>query len=384
MKTVNIFGSTGSIGRFTLDIIRSRKQQFRVQGLCANNNIALLKKQIKEFSPRAVCLVNETKADKIKKILPAGTKFFYGESGLKEFSLLKADLAVMAISGLACLKPLLSALAVCPRVALANKEAMVCAGPMIKRKAKKYGTILLPVDSEINALFQLLGLIRKKELDKVFITASGGALFDFSKNRLKKATVKDVLAHPTWSMGKRITVDSATLVNKGFEVVEAHHFFGLDYSQIETVIHRESLAHAFIKSKDGIYFSCMYDPDMRLPIGHALMWPQRLEQSRPKEMFSSRFKACTFRALDRSRFPLFSAVLEAGQKGGNSLTVLNACDETAIEYFLQGRISFSVLSEIILEISSHTEYSRSGSLKEILHWDSLTRRKTKELIEWKY
>ncbi|MBP7088550.1 MAG: 1-deoxy-D-xylulose-5-phosphate reductoisomerase, partial [Candidatus Omnitrophica bacterium] len=242
MKKVVIFGSTGSIGKNALEVIRKDRQRFEIIGLCANRDTKTLYSQIKEFSPSYVCVADETKAKELKDKLSKKIKFFSGQEGLKEFASLKSDISLMAISGISCLEPLLINIKHAKRIALANKESIVVGGYFVFRLAKEFNTEVLPVDSEINALYQIMEQMQTSKSDsfkKVYLTASGGSLYH--KKDFLKVGIKEVLSHPTWKMGKRITVDSATLVNKGFETIESHYFFNLPYKKIDILIHRESI-----------------------------------------------------------------------------------------------------------------------------------------------
>lgn len=382
MKKVLVFGSTGTIGKNVLDIIRKNRNDFSVIGLSANRNSSVLMRQVREFNPAHVCLRDEKAVKRIRGALPSGVKVFSGEKGMEDFSSLTADMAVMGISGIASLKPLLKVIENVKQVAIASKEPLVVAGNLVKRKAGAFNTELLPVDSEINALFQMAGLFKRDDVRKIYLTASGGPLFNLREpGDLDRVKAKDVLAHPTWKMGKRITVDSATLVNKGFEVVEAHEFFGFDYSDIKIVIHRESHVHGMVELCDGTVFSCMYKPDMRNPLRHALYYPRR---------FPAGDKSCGFKtgrgmeltfSGDYTRFPLLKLVLRAAKRGGNSLAVVNAADEVAIDYFLRDRISFRVLNRAIKDIFSRSPGARISSFEDVMFWDDWARKKTKEYLE---
>lgn len=383
MRKVTIFGSSGSIGRSALDIIRKNRDDFSVQGLCVYKNIASLKKQIEEFKPGYVCVVNEKVADKIGGVLPQRTKLFRGEKGLEEFSSLSSDISLIGISGIACLKPLLINMKHTKCIALANKESLVVGGKLVKQQARRYRTRILPVDSEISALFQLLSFTSKKYLKKVYLPASGGSLFYRNKKNFSKITLKDVLQHPVWRMGKRITVDSATLVNKGFEVVETHHFFSLDYKMIDIVIHPESQIHALVELRDGITFSCLHKPDMRIPIGYAFYCPERKPFLKGKRLDILPNLNFSFYPVDYKRFPLLGIVLEAAKREDNSLVVINAADEVAIDYFLKKRINFLSLCKVITHIFSKYKRAKAETLEEILFWDNWARIKTKEYLEKK-
>ncbi len=388
---VLIFGSTGSIGKNALSVIREDKNKFKVIGLCANRDIDTLYRQIKEFRPLFVCVRDIDKAKSLKEKLGKSIKFFVGQQGLEDFASIKSDIAVMAITGISALKPLLITIANSKRIALANKEAIVTAGSIVFKRAKNFNTQILPVDSEINALFQLIkpsqsfGLNQTRakrgwrdDFRKVYLTASGGALAGYSKSKLAKVGVKKVLDHPTWKMGKRVTVDSATLVNKGFEVIETHYFFGLDYSQIGIVLHKESAIHALLECKDNTLFACLYPPDMKMPISYALYYPKRFD-SKDEVNFKSSF-SYNFKPLDYRDYPLLKIILQAGEKKDNSLVILNAVDEVAIDYFLRKKIKFIDIYKVMTYFSRNYKSSKIKRISDVFFWDNWAREKTKEYL----
>lgn len=377
-KKVVIFGSTGSIGKNALSVIRESKGKFKVIGLCANRDINTLYNQIKEFRPLSVCVRDEGKAKSLKKRLGRGIKLFSGQRGVEEFSSIKSDIAVMAIAGISSLKPLLIAIANSKRIALANKESIVTAGPLVFKRAKRFNTQILPVDSEINALFQLIEGGCQDDLRKVYLTASGGALAGYSKSRLAKVGVRKVLDHPTWKMGKRVTVDSATLVNKGFEVIETHYFFGLDYQKIGIVLHKESAIHALLEYKDNTLFACLYPPNMKMPISHALCYPKRLN-SKEGVNFKSSF-SYNFKPLDYKDYPLLRIILQAGKKEDNSLVILNAVDEVAIDYFLRRRIKFIDIYKVMAHIFRNYKSSKIKIIEDVFFWDDWARKRAEEYL----
>lgn len=393
MKKIIIFGSTGSIGRNALEVVRNSGPRFKVIGLCANRDTETLHRQIKEFRPAAVCVSEKRAAERLIKKLGrrSKVKVFKGEEGLFEFSRLRSDISLMAISGIYCLKPLWINLEYTQRVALANKESVVCAGSLVFKQAKKYRTQILPVDSEINALFQLINLNRRKKesegsLHKVYLTASGGALAGYKKKDLARVKVKEVLSHPNWKMGQRITVDSATLVNKGFEVVEAHHFFGLPYKEIEILLHRESLVHALVEFADKSLLACLYQPDMKIPLTHSFYYPQRPVFSSEKTANCSLFSlkrsfSCTFNPVDYNRYPLLKIILAAARRQDNSLVVLNACDEVAVSYFLKEKIKFTDISRAMQYLFQSCPSAKVRSVDDVFYWDRWARAKTKDYLE---
>lgn len=385
MKQVMVFGSSGSVGKNALRVIDSDRRNFKVQGLCVNSDIATVKDQIERFRPSYVCIRDEKEAAKLERIL--ATKritVFKGESGLEEFARIPSDISVMAITGISCLRPLLANLRYTKRVALANKESVVTAGPLVFEAAKASGTQIIPVDSEINALYQLIGpgserLSNNSSVRKVYLTASGGALAGYARRYLATVTPERVLRHPTWKMGPRITVDSSTLINKAFEVIETHYFFHLAYTDIDIILHKESFVHALIEFVDNTLSACMYTPDMKTPIAYALYYPERLSAEKDRN-FSKPF-CCSFSPLDTRKFPLMELVLKAAARADNGLVVLNACDEVLVEHFLAKKISFGDMYKVMKSISRRYLSQKINTIDDVFFWDLWARVKTKEYIE---
>ncbi|MCF7916529.1 MAG: 1-deoxy-D-xylulose-5-phosphate reductoisomerase [Candidatus Omnitrophica bacterium] len=379
-KKILVFGSTGSVGKNSLEIIEQNKDKFELIGLCGNKNLDKIIKQIRKFKPKYVCLKDEKAARLLKKKTKIKFKLFSGEKGLEEFSKLKSDISIMAISGIDCLKPLLINIEYSKSIALANKEAIVTGAKFIFKKAKKYKTEIIPVDSEINAIFQLLELTKpsSEEIKKVYITASGGALLNYDKKSLQKVTASEVLNHPTWQMGQRITVDSATLVNKGFEVVEAHYFFNISYDKIEILLHRKSLIHAMVRLSDQTCFSCTYPPDMKKPISFALAYPKRMDLPNVKDEENQH--NLSYQVIPYERFPLLKIILKAAKREDNSLVILNACDEVVVDYFLKKKISFIQIEKTLKKIFKIYPKKKIKSIKDIYYWDTWSRTKTKEIL----
>jgi 1-deoxy-D-xylulose-5-phosphate reductoisomerase len=380
MKKILIFGSTGSVGRNALSVIKRGKDEFKVLGLCTNSDTQTLMRQIKEFNPSYVCVRSEEAAKKLPTSLKKKIKLFTGEKGLLEFSRLNSDISLMAISGISCLEPLLLNMKHTKRVALANKESLVTAGSLVFKTANKYNTEILPVDSEINALFQLIE-DKKKDINsfsKVYLTASGGALAGYSKKDLAKVKVKKVLAHPTWKMGQRITVDCATLVNKGFEAIETHFFFGIPYEKIAIVIHKESIAHALVECSDNTLFACLYFPDMKMPISFALYYPKRFNPG--KEANFKNNISLSFAPIQYNKYPLLKIILEAAKNEDNSLVILNACDEVAIDWFLTKKIKFTDIYKVMKYIFNRYPSHKVKEVDDVLYWDKWARAKTKEYL----
>ncbi len=382
-KKILIFGSTGSVGKNALRLIKEKRDVFEVIGLCGNRNVNFLASQVKEFRPKYVCLRDEALADRLRKKIKRGSKILAGDKGLDEFSRLDSDISLMAISGIDCLRPLLTNIAHSRRIALANKEAVVAAAKFIFRKAKKYKTEIIPVDSEINAIFQLFNSANFKngDIEKVYLTASGGSLFSCRREALGGVTAAQVLNHPTWDMGKRITVDSATLVNKGFEAVEAHEYFNIEYKKIGILLHRQSLIHAMVKTKDQACFSCIYPPDMKKPLAYSLFYPERISLGSlkdKKETFDFSYSPISYR-----KFPLLEIILEAAKRKDNSLVILNAADEVAVDYFLSGKIKFTYIEKALKKIFKVYRPSELKNIKDVYYWDNWARIETKKILEKK-
>lgn len=380
MKKVIIFGSTGSVGQNALEVIDKEKNKFKVIGLCANRNTKVLLAQIKKFSPEYVCVRDEAQANKITSEVNGKILFFKGEKGLEEFAALKSDISIMAISGVTCLKPLFINIRSAKRIALANKESIVVAGSLVFKEAKKFNTEILPVDSEINALFQLIGnrKFSDRVYSKVYITASGGALANYTKKQLANVGVKQVLNHPTWKMGKRITIDSATLVNKAFEVIEAHYFFDIPFKDIGIIVHKESAVHALIEFTDNTLLACIYPPDMKKPISYALCYPERFD-FKTRANFNKAF-SYSFAPISYKKYPLLKVILSVAKRKDNGLAILNACDEVAIEYFLKERIKFTDIFKVIEYMHNKYPKKKIKSIDDVFYWDKWAREKTKEYL----
>lgn len=378
-----IFGSTGSVGRSALDVIEKDPANFKVIGLCANQDVKTLGLQVKKFKPDFVCLKDDKKVGQLKALLPKKTKLFKGETGLDEFASISSDISLMAISGIDCLRPLLINIASAKRIALANKESIVTAADLVFKKAKRFKTEIIPVDSEINALFQLMSVKNSsrssENFRKIYLTASGGALASHSKKSLDKISVDQVLKHPTWKMGPRITVDSATLVNKAFEVIETHAFFGFPYEAIDIVIHKESIVHALVEFSDNSLFACIYPPDMKMPITHSLYYPGRFQTSKNSN-FKSSF-SYSFSPISYKKYPLLELVLTAAKRKDNSLVILNACDEVAIDYFLNKKIKFTDIHKAFRYIFKKYPPNKIKTINDVFYWDNWARAKTKSYLE---
>ncbi len=375
MKLV-LLGSTGSIGRNVLEIVRRFREKFEVLALAAGENFELLCRQVKEFNPRCVAVKSERIAEKLRKVCSV-KEVFWGQEGLERLASLEgADVVVVALSGQTGVRPAYAAVRRGGRVALANKESLVSAGHLIMEEAKRSGSIILPVDSEHSALMQILEG-RRDEVEKVYITASGGPFF---RSRPEKIRVEDVLSHPVWRMGRKITVDSATLMNKAFEMVEAKWLFGLEPEQIGVLIHPQSVVHALVELRDGSMIAHLFKPDMKIPILYALTWPERW--SLPEAGFSLPSAGkLEFYEADRKEFPALNIADEMLRKPYSFAAAVNAANDAAVEAFLEEKIDFdSILKVIELTLEEHTPFNPSSieEVEEVISW---ARSRAREIID---
>jgi len=379
MKKIVILGSTGSIGVSTLDVISNFPKDFSVIGLTAFDNVERLSEQIKRFHPRYAAIRN----DKIKELQQNtnhGVKIFDAHSGVDNIVSLKdVDVVVLAISGSSALGPLLSAIKYSKTIALANKEALVMAGSIIMPMVKKYHARIIPIDSEQSAIFQCLEGRRGEELKKVYLTASGGPLKSVPKDKLKSVSCKKVLAHPRWKMGRKITVDSATLMNKGLELIEAKWLFDIDIKNIEVLIHKEAIIHSMVEFVDGIILAQLGITDMRSPIQYALSYPKRLS-SKINFVNFSKLKKLSFETPNYRKFPCLNLAYEAAIMGGSAPCVLNAANEVAVSAFLEHHIKYIDIYKIIRKVMSKHRLVSNPNLNDILTADKWARQEAEALI----
>ncbi len=380
MKRIVILGSTGSIGRNTLKVITGLSGEFRVVGLSAYSDAATLLKQAERFHPKWICLVDESSARKAKSRLSSSCNVLSGRKGLGDLIQdSNADIVVLAISGSDALLPLVEAIKCKKTVILANKEALVIAGPIIMRYARESRAKILPVDSEQSAIWQCLEAREKKQISKIYLTASGGPFKDYNSRQLKGITVRDVLSHPCWDMGRRITVDSGTLMNKGLEIIEAMWLFDLRLSQIEVIIHPEAVIHSMVEFLDGVILAQLSITDMRIPIQYALTYPRRLRNTlKPLDFF--KLKKMNFQKPDIKRFPCLGLAIEAAGEGGSLPCVLNAADEAAVKAFLNKRINFIDIPGIIAQVMDRHKKITRPSLQEVLSTDAWARTEAEHVI----
>ncbi|MFC0296260.1 1-deoxy-D-xylulose-5-phosphate reductoisomerase [Geobacillus jurassicus] len=348
MKYISILGASGSIGTQALDVIRAHPDEFRLAAASVGKNIDAARRLIAEFSPRLVAVADRDAYEVLYREYRGRTAIVYGEEGLIEAAVCpQADVVVTAVVGSVGLVPTLKAIEAGKAIALANKETLVVAGHLVMAEAKRRGVPLLPVDSEHSAIFQCLQGEKIEQVDKLILTASGGSFRDKTRAELAHVTVEEALRHPNWSMGAKITIDSATMMNKGFEVIEAHWLFGLPYERIEVVLHRESIIHSLVAFRDTSVLAQLGTPDMRVPIQYALAYPKRLPLPSAKPLDLASLGALHFAPVDFDRYRCLRLAYEAGKRGGSLPTVLNAANEEAVAAFLAGRIPFLAIEEWI-------------------------------------
>ncbi|MDD4980317.1 MAG: 1-deoxy-D-xylulose-5-phosphate reductoisomerase [Candidatus Omnitrophica bacterium] len=381
MKYIAVLGSTGSIGKSTLEVIRAHSDKFKVIALSTNSDIDTLYRQIKLFQPKLVCIKDVKAAARLKsRINLKGIRFFTGEEGLKEMPGDKRiDKVVLAVSGAAALLPLLKAIENGKDIALANKEALVMAGSIIMNKASAHKVKIIPIDSEQSAIWQCLRFEDKNKLKNIYLTASGGPLLKTNKKYFKDISAKQVLKHPRWRMGPKITVDSATLMNKGLEVLEAMHLFGVAPEKIKVLIHPQALVHSMVEFIDGVVLAQLSATDMRIPIQYALTYPQRLSSKLTNIDFCA-VKNLSFQRPDFSKFPCLELAYKAAREGGTIPAVLNAANEVGVEQFLKHKINFVSIPKVIARICSRHRNITAPRLTDILNADAWARREAAQVI----
>lgn len=380
-KSIAILGSTGSIGTQALEVIAAHPEHLEVEVLTAQNNAALLIEQAKRFNPNAVVIGNDAVYKQVKEALdPLNIKVFTGENAIASVVEMDSiDLVLTALVGYAGLKPTIHAIQAGKNIALANKETLVVAGELITNLAQKKGVNIYPVDSEHSAIFQCMVGEFHNKIEKIILTASGGPFRGKKKDELKAVTKAQALKHPNWSMGAKVTIDSATLMNKGLEVIEAKWLFGLQANQVEVVVHPQSIVHSIVQFEDGSMKAQMGLPDMKLPIQFALTYPQRLKSGFPRFNFSQ-YPALTFEQPDTETFRNLALAFEALKRGGNMPCVLNAANEVAVEAFLKDRIGFLEMSALVERCLSKMDYIANPNYEDYVHTDTKTRVKANELI----
>lgn len=381
-KRVAILGSTGSIGTQTLDVIRENQDKFEVEVITAHQNVDLLIKQALEFKPNAVVIADETKYNFLKEALSSTfTKVFAGNDALSQVMEMDTiDIVVAAMVGYSGLKPTLKAIENGKPIALANKETLVVAGKLVTDLAKNKAVNIFPVDSEHSAIFQCLAGEFHNKIEKIYLTASGGPFRGKMKEYLQNVTKAEALKHPNWTMGNKVTIDSATLMNKGLEVIEARWLFNLEPSQIDVVVHPQSIIHSIVQFEDGSMKAQMGLPDMKLPIQYAIAYPNRIKSSFPRFNFMD-YPQLTFEKPDKSVFRNLDFAYHAMSKCGNMPCILNAANEIAVEAFLNDKLGFLQISDIIEKSMTSVSYLKNPTYDDLVNTDIETRAFAKTLIK---
>jgi 1-deoxy-D-xylulose-5-phosphate reductoisomerase len=384
MKRISVLGSTGSIGCSTLDVIGSYPDEFTVMALAAGRNIALLKNQIERFRPRLAVVIDEEHAHDLRRLLNAteATAVLYGLEGYREAAAISgADLVVSAMVGAAGLIPTLDAIAAGKTIALANKETLVMAGRIVLREAAEKGVSIIPVDSEHSAIFQCLQGHRRKDVKRIILTASGGPFLHLSRKELTTVTPAQALKHPNWTMGKKITIDSATMMNKGLEVIEAGWLFGIPVTDIDVVVHPQSIVHSMVEYRDGSVIAQLGVPDMRIPIAYALAFPRRLHRRADLPLDLIRVGALEFFAPDPERFPCLKLAYTAAGIGGTMPAVMNGANECAVQAFIDERIGFNDICRLVQKVLDRHHAQEEQTIDAILAADRWAREEIGKMIE---
>ncbi|MBU8906979.1 1-deoxy-D-xylulose-5-phosphate reductoisomerase [Desertibacillus haloalkaliphilus] len=382
MKKISLLGATGSIGTQTLDVIKQHHEQFSLVAMSVGRNLDLAIKQIKEFSPKIVSVLTKDDSDSLKLQIDSNIKVVYGEAGLIEVATFdKSDIVVNAVIGSVGLTPTLAAIEARKTVAIANKETLVTAGHIVTKQAKQYGVQLLPVDSEHSAIFQCLQGDQNDQVERLILTASGGSFRDRTRSQLEGVTVNEALNHPNWSMGAKITIDSATMMNKGLEVIEAHWLFQMSYEKIDVILHKESIIHSMVEFVDRGVIAQLGTPDMRVPIQYALTYPNRLELEGTDRLNLWEAGTLHFEQPDFNRYRCLQFAYDAGKVGGTMPTVLNAANEVAVDYFLQGKIPFLQIEAIIEQAMERHNGEQCPSLEVIKEVDVDSRHYVHSLLK---
>ncbi len=378
-KYVSILGSTGSIGRQTLEVVE--QLPIKVVAMTAGTNVVLMVEQCRKFKPELAVMATEQAAKELKHALGDETRVMFGMDGLiaaAEYE--SADTVVTAVVGMLGLRPTLAAIAKKKRIALANKETLVCAGELVMQKAKEFGAEIVPVDSEHSAIFQcLMGSHGKEEIRRIILTCSGGPFFGKRPEELQTITKSDALKHPNWKMGNKITIDCATLMNKGLEVIEAMRLYDLPLSQVDVVIHRQSIVHSLVEFRDGAVMAQLGVPDMRVPIRLAMTYPYRVENpAEPLDLLTC--GDLTFHKPDEEAFPCLALAKEAAMRGGNACAVMNGANEAAVALYLEDKIGFYDIPRLVRGAMDAVPFVKNPDLQEILDADSAARSAVMKLV----
>ena len=382
MENISILGSTGSIGRSTLDVVDKSGGKFNVRGLAAGRNLDLLCRQVEQFKPKIVSFERKEDADEFRRNCKEyALRITYGQEGAEEVARFEEnDIIVSAITGINGLRPTLAAVKAGKRVALANKESMVVAGPLIQETVQKSGAQIIPVDSEHSGIFQCLAKERIEDVKKVILTASGGPFLQTSIEKMKNKTREQALNHPRWNMGEKVTIDSATLMNKGLELIEARWLFGLLPEKLGILIHPQSIVHSLVEMRDGSVLAQLSPTDMKVPIQYALTYPRREEALLPS-LDLSQIKVLEFYKVDVKKFPLVKLARQVLEEGESFSVALNTANEVAVEMFLKRRIKFSDIADVVAEIVENHKKRKVESLDDIFEVDRETKQQTRNLLK---
>lgn len=380
IKTVSIFGSTGSVGQNTIKVLQAQEAEYDIQVLSAYNNVKLLAEQARSLKAKHAVIGDETQYEKLKQFLAdTDIEVSAGEEALVEAASIPADWIMAAIVGMAGLRPLMAAIKQGKTVAIANKEPLVAAGPLVLETAKASGTTILPIDSEHNAIFQVFESKNRDSIEKIILTASGGPFRTHTIDQMAMMTPEQALDHPTWDMGAKISIDSATMMNKALEVIEAQRLFDMKPKQIDVLVHPQSLIHSMVQYEDGSLLAQMGAADMCTPITYALGYPNRLP-SPGEKLDLTQLRQLDFEPVDRERFPFVQTAYDCLESGLASCITMNAANEVAVEAFLNHKIAFLDIYNLVLDMLSKCESRPLNSLKEILSYDSFVRRQANSCI----
>jgi 1-deoxy-D-xylulose-5-phosphate reductoisomerase len=377
MKSLSILGSTGSIGTQTLELAKDNPDKFKIIALSCNNNIELLKKQIEQHKPEIVAVYNKEKADEIKDI-----EVKSGLEGLKYIAKLNdSDTVINSLVGSIGVLPTIEAIRNKKNIALANKETLVTAGDIVMKEITKNNVNLMPIDSEHSAISQCLNGENKEEVNKITITCSGGAFKNKTKEQLHEVKAADALKHPTWNMGAKITIDSATLMNKGFEVIEAHHLYNIPYEKIDVVMHPESIIHSLVEFNDNSIIAQLGIPSMKIPIQYALTYPNRIRNNNLPKLNLTQISQLNFKEPNLELFPCLNYAYKVGKQGGTLPAVMNAANEIAVKYFLQDKIAFLDIPKLIKQAIDNHNLIKNPELDEIIQVDKQVKEDTESKIK---
>jgi 1-deoxy-D-xylulose-5-phosphate reductoisomerase len=373
-KKISLLGATGSIGVQTIDIIKSNPEKFELVSFSAGMNIDKVREYATLFQPQTISVIQREDAERLKAEFPS-IEFVHGKEGLTEVAAhTGADVLVNAVIGSVGLKPTIEAIRSKINIAIANKETLVAAGELVLEEARKKDVQLLPVDSEHSALFQALNGENLKTVSRLILTASGGSFRDLTRDELTEVTVEQALAHPNWSMGNKLTIDSATMMNKGLEVIEAHHLFGVPYEQIDVLLHRESIIHSLVEFEDTSVMAQLGSTDMRVPIQYALTYPDRIPMQNAQPLRLEEVGKLHFEKLDHTRYKALALAYAAGKEGGTMPAAMNAANEVAVSLFMQGRIGFLEIDNIVERVMDAHKTISKPNLEMISEIDSHTRK----------